>query len=136
ITASPKECVGYANPAYTVAPAGKATVNQSGNTFTVSNVTDNVTVTINFAELTKDTYVDRLHNNDPIEKCGSYTAPSLPDATKATEGDCDAVHYHFAGWVTDIISTGTTDAPLGMITTGTAMNANGTAYIAVWAKEE
>lgn len=136
ITASPKTCVGYANPAYTVTPAGKATVAQSGNIFTVSNVTDNVTVTINFAELPKDTYEDHLHGNDPIEKCGSYEAPSLPDAAKATEGNCDVVHYHFAGWVTDPISTGTPGAPSGMITAGTAMNANGTTYIAVWAKEE
>ncbi len=136
ITASPKTCVGYANPAYTVTPAGKATVAQNGNTFTVSNVTANVTVTINFVALTPDIYEDHLHNNAKIEKCGSYEAPSLPDATKATTGDCDADHYHFAGWVTSTISTGTTDAPSGMITTGTAMNANGRTYIAVWAKEQ
>lgn len=137
ITASPNECVGYDDPAYTVAPAGKATVAQSGNTFTVSNVTADVTVTINFAELDKkDTYVDNLHGNATIEKCGSYEAPSLPDAAKATTGNCDVVHYHFAGWVIGTISTGTTDAPLGMITAGTAMNANKTEYIAVWAKEQ
>lgn len=137
ITASPNECVGYDDPAYTVAPEGKATVNQSGNTFTVSNVTADVTVTINFAELDKkDTYVDNLHGNATIERCGSYEAPSLPDAAKPTTEDCDAVHYHFAGWVIGTISTGTTDAPLGMITAGTAMNANKTEYIAVWAKEQ
>lgn len=136
ITATPNTCVGYANPAYTVTPAGKATVAQSGNTFTVSNVTDNVTVTINFVALTPDTYEDHLHGNAAIEKCGSYTAPSLDDATKATTGNCDVVHYHFAGWVTGTISTGTPGAPSGMITAGTNMNSNGTAYIAVWAKEE
>lgn len=137
ITASPTECVGYDDPAYTVAPEGKATVNQSDNTFTVSNVTDNVTITINFAALTPDTYEDHLHNNATIEKCGSYQAPSLDDAAKAASEDCDVVHYHFAGWVINtIISTGTPDAPDGMVTAGTAMNSNGAKYIAVWAKEQ
>lgn len=136
ITASPEECVGYADLAYTVTPDGKATVAQSGNTFTVSNVTDNVTVTINFVALTPDTYEDHLHNNTTIEECGSYTAPSLDDATKATTGDCDLDHYHFAGWVTSPISTGTPGAPDGMVTAGTAMNSNGAKYIAVWAKED
>lgn len=136
ITASPEECVGYDNPAYTVTPAGKATVAQSGNTFTVSNVTADVTVTINFAELDKDTYVDNLHGNADIEECGSYEAPSLPDAAKATTGNCDVVHYHFAGWVTRTISTGTPGAPSGMITAGTNMTSNGATYIAVWAKEQ
>lgn len=137
ITASPNECVGYDDPAYTVAPEGKATVNQSGNTFTVSNVTADVTVTINFAELDKkDTYEDHLHNNTTIERCGSYQAPSLNDATKATTGDCDVVHYHFAGWVTGTIFTGTPGTPDDMITAGTNMTSNGRTYIAVWAKEE
>lgn len=136
ITASPKECVGYANSAYTVTPTGKATVVQSGNTFTVSNVTDNVTVTINFAELDKDTYEDHLHGNTAFEKCGSYEAPSLPDAAKATTENCDAVHYHFAGWVTDPIFTGTPGTPDDMITAGTNMTSNGRTYIAVWAKEQ
>ncbi len=135
ITASPTECVGYDDPAYTVAPEGKATVNQSDNTFTVSNVTDNVTVTINFVALTPDTYEDHLHNNTTIEICGSYSAPSLDDATKAITGDCDVDHYHFAGWVTSPISTGTPGAPDGMVTAGTAMKSNGAKYIAVWAKE-
>lgn len=136
ITATPNTCVGYANPAYTVAPDGKATVNQSGNIFTVSNVTADVTVTINFAELAKDTYEDHLHGNTAFEECGSYEAPSLPDAAKATTEDCDVLHYHFAGWVTSTITTGTPGVPSGMITAGTAMNANGRTYIAVWAKEE
>jgi predicted secreted protein len=33
---------------YTIAPEGKATVTQEGNTFTVTDLTDNVTITINF----------------------------------------------------------------------------------------
>lgn len=136
ITAFPTECVGYDNPAYTVAPEGKATVNQSDNIFTVSDVTDNVTVTINFVALTPDTYEDHLHNNTTIERCGSYPAPSLDDATKATTGDCDVDHYHFAGWVTSPIYTGTPGTPDDMVTAGTAMKSNGTPYIAVWAKEQ
>lgn len=136
ITASPKTCVGYADLAYTVSPTGKATVNQSGNIFTVSNVTADVTVTINFAELAKDTYVDHLHNNADIERCGSYPAPSLDDAAKPTTENCDVVHYHFAGWVTDPIFTGTPGTPDDMITAGTNMTSNGRTYIAVWAKEQ
>ena len=134
ITATPNACVGYANPAYTVT-SGSATVSQSGNNFTVTP-SSNCTICINFDELKKDTYVDHLHDNATIEKCGSYPAPSLDDAAKVTEGNCDVVHYHFAGWVTSSISIGTPGVPSGMITAGTAMNANGRTYIAVWAKEE
>ncbi|MCQ2323265.1 MAG: hypothetical protein MJZ53_00205 [Paludibacteraceae bacterium] len=135
ITATPNACVGYdANSAYTVT-SGSATVSQSGNKFTVTP-SSNCTICINFDELEKDTYVDNLHGNTTIEKCGSYTAPSLDDAAKVTEGNCDVVHYHFAGWVTKTISTGTTDAPSEMITAGTNMNSTGEKYIAVWAKEE
>lgn len=134
ITATPNTCVGYANPAYTVT-SGSATVSQSGNKFTVTP-SSNCTICINFDELEKDTYVDNLHGNTTIEECGSYTAPLLSDAPKATTGDCDVLHYHFAGWVTKTISTGTTDAPSGMITAGTNMNSTGEEYIAVWAREE
>lgn len=134
ITATPNACVGYANPAYTVT-SGSATVSQSGNNFTVTP-SSNCTVRINFAALAKDTYVDHLHNNADIERCGSYPAPSLDDAAKATEGNCDVVHYHFAGWVTDPIFTGTPGTPDDMITAGTNMTSNGRTYIAVWAKEQ
>ncbi len=136
ITASPKSCVGYANPAYTVSPNGKATVEQDGNTFTVTPTT-NCSIQINFAELTKDTYVDHLQGYDDIVKCGSYTAPSLDDKTVVTTGtDCKELHYHFAGWVTSTISKGSEDVPTGMITAGTAMTASGATYIAVWAKQK
>ena len=50
ITAAPK--TGYQiddTTPYTVSPAGAATVTRSGNTFTVSNLTSNCTVTIHFA---------------------------------------------------------------------------------------
>ena len=50
ITAAPK--TGYQiddTTPYTVSPAGTATVTRSGNTFTVSNLTSNCTVTIHFA---------------------------------------------------------------------------------------
>lgn len=134
ITATPNACVGYADLAYTVT-SGSATVSQSGNNFTVTP-SSNCTICINFAELDKDTYVDNLHGNADIEECGSYEAPSLPDAAKATTGNCDVVHYHFAGWVTRTISTGTPGAPSGMITAGTNMTSNGATYIAVWAKEQ
>ena len=47
ITATPKS--GYVVSGYSVSPTGAATVAQSGNVFTVSNLTANCTVTINFA---------------------------------------------------------------------------------------
>ena len=47
ITATPEN--GYMVSGYEVSPAGAATVTQSGNTFTVSNVNANCTVTIIFA---------------------------------------------------------------------------------------
>ncbi len=50
ITATPKS--GYVVSGYSVSPTGAATVVQSGNVFTVSNLTANCTVTINFAAKT------------------------------------------------------------------------------------
>lgn len=134
ITASPKECVGYASPAYTVT-GGTADVNQSGNTFTVSNMSANVTVTINFAAKQVDHFVDHIHSNAQVDKCGDgYTIPTLDDATPG-EG-CEGEHYHFVGWSSETISTGAETEPDGLLKAGDTHNANGTTYYAVWAREE
>ena len=134
ITASPKECVGYASPAYSVS-GGTATVNQSGNTFTVSNMSANVTVTINFAAKQIDHFVDHIHSNAQVDKCGDgYTVPSLDDETKGA--DCAGEHYKFIGWSSTTISTGSDTEPAGLLKAGNSHDATGTTYYAVWAKEE
>lgn len=134
ITASPKSCVGYASPAYTVM-GGSATVNQDGNTFTVSGMTANVTVTINFAEQAHDTYIDNVQSTSMDGNyCGSYTAPTITDKSQATSGTCEQVHYHFVGWVSAANKSNPTDA--NIVKAGTAMTASETTYYAVWAAEE
>lgn len=133
ITASPNACVGYDSPAYVVT-GGTATVNQVGNTFSVSNMSADVTVTIQFVETSSDTYVDDVQSTDMSGTyCGSYSAPVIADKAVATSGTCEEVHYHFVGWTTSEYR----NSPAGHITTaGTTMTGSGTTYYAVWAREQ
>lgn len=140
ITATPLACVGYASPAYTVT-TGTATVSQNGNTFTVTASSD-CNVQINFASLSKDTYIDKVHGTDMTGEayCGSYEAPTIADKEKVAaneqNGDCEHDHYHFVGWLATGISGSQADEPTGLIKAGTAMTASGKTYYAVWAQEK
>ena len=103
ITATPAACYTYANPAYTVSPAGAADVSQSGDAFTVTNLTNNVTVTINFMALPiytvsfKDkgeTFGSSMQTN-----CGKITLPA---------GPASCADWQFIGWAKTSVGQTTT----------------------------
>jgi len=77
-------CVVYGDPAYTVTPAGAATVTKTGNVFTVTDLTALVTVTINLIQSVINNVV--TFNNegtviDVIEQPDCVTPVTLPSAT-------------------------------------------------------
>ena len=82
VTAMPALCYRYATPAFTVEPEGAAIITQNGNDFTVSNVTDDITVIINFEEI--PTYKVRFNNEGELcnelerqSECGAVTLPTI-----------------------------------------------------------
>ena len=95
ITATPTSCNQYASPAYTVSPAGAATVVQDGDIFTVTPTGD-CTVTINFE--TRQSYNVTWHVSGQVDDVDNYctgstiTAPSNP-------ASCDGEKV-FVGWAT------------------------------------
>jgi len=106
ITATPASCYTYANPAYTVSGAGTATVSQNGNAFTVTALTGNVTITINFAPVPD--YVVLCYNkgefySEWLSECGVVTLPAAPTVTCAG--------WTFAGWAKSSVAE-TTTAPV------------------------
>jgi hypothetical protein len=102
ITATPNSCAGYATPAYSITPEGAATVIQNGNEFAVTNVTTELTVTINFALISP--YTVTLHagsgmvENDTLTEvaCGVGVTLPTPDLPSCAG-------WSFAGWTTDSI---------------------------------
>ena len=80
ITASPKSGyrVSTSNP-YTISPTGKATVSQSGNVFTLTNVSALVTLTVNFEEDVQSFDITAQSNNTTygtVSKSGSIITGS------------------------------------------------------------
>ncbi len=101
ITAEPKE--NCKATGYTVTPTGACKVTQTGNQFTVSNVTADCTVTIQFAECEKVTVSFSVPEGvicDPIEVFAGDTV-KLPTPTGTLTAD--KYDYTFVGW---------TDAPI------------------------
>ena len=90
-------------------------------------------------DCTYDWFIDIMHDNETIEKQGSYSMPAaLSDASKGDDY-CDEKHYHFLGWVEEsyinddgTLMSGATLYPAG---DGGHTAANKTFY-AIWAKEE
>ncbi len=96
ITASPK--TGYTvseSSAYRVSPAGAATVTRSGNTFTVSNLTANCTVTINFAPKSAATITYIVP--DGVTASG-ITSAFVGDTVKLATVSGTPDGYTFVGW--------------------------------------
>ncbi|MCL2649569.1 MAG: T9SS type A sorting domain-containing protein [Candidatus Azobacteroides sp.] len=104
ITATPSACYTYDSPAYTVSPVGAADVSQSGNNFTVSNLTDNVTVTINFVELPIYTVTFKCEDEtfgSPLQtECGKITLPAGPTLVCSD--------WDFIGWAKTSVDETTT----------------------------
>ena len=87
-TGAPKTGYTYASTAYTVSPAGAATVTRNGNQFTLSNVTADCTVTVNFApesytvtaQLNNSSYGSVSVSGSPVSFGSSATVTVTPSA--------------------------------------------------------
>ena len=108
ITATPK--TGYTVAGYEVSPEGAATVTQSGNVFTVSNVKADCTVTINFAPKTAATITYVVPSGVTVSgTTASYVGDTVKLATvSGTPADTEG--YTFFGWSEKQIED-TTTAP-------------------------
>lgn len=103
ITASPKS--GYrvsTSTPYSISPANSATVEQSGNAFTVTP-SANTTVTINFEAIPLCT-VTLKDDNSTLTQASAGASVTLPTRTGCTG-------YTFAGWSTTNNTTWTTTQP-------------------------
>lgn len=119
ITGSPKTGYRYATPAYTVAPANSATVEQNGNAFTVTP-SANTTVTINFEAIPVYT-VTLGDNSSTLTEESAGAGVTLP--TRSTLNG-----YTFAGWSETNVSAETTTAPTIISAGSYAPTANITLY--------
>ena len=141
ITATPAACCEYASPAYTVSPAGSATVSQDGNAFTVTP-SANTTVTINFQQKSAG-------------KTVNFDAGAGVCATASLTEDCDGAGVvlpsvtasgvckgwkTFAGWRTSAIATAdsTTTNPGTLYAASTTYHSssNGETLYAVFSKNK
>ena len=107
ITATPASCLyALATPAYTVTPTGAATVTQEGNEFTVEDLTDNVTVTINFMENPTPPAVYTVTFMDKNEQVGELQTDCDEIIIPETVPTSDCANWVFAGWAeTEEITT-------------------------------
>jgi len=117
ITATPAPCYGFADPVYTISPADAATVVRNNNVFTVNNITEDVTVTINFAYANLPHYTVTLNLGSGTYG-GSLTltqetcvSPVILPAPTPIQG------WQFAGWRTSAVSQTTTN-PLHIFPAG------------------
>lgn len=108
ITAQPVQ--GYEAVNATVEPAGAAKITRRGNVFTLSQVTQDVTVTVNFGERTEGTiqYVvpEGVTVKSPTTKAYLNDEITMPQV-EGNPAD-KTQEYHFEGWVEAAVSD-TTD---------------------------
>lgn len=91
-------------------------------------------------DCTYDWFVDIMHDNETVEKQGSYSMPAaLSDASKGEDTHCDEKHYHFIGWVESsyidedgTLKDGYTIYPAG----DSGHTAANKTFYAIWAKED
>lgn len=144
ITATPAACCEYASPAYTVSPVGNATVTKGTganiNKFTVSELTGNVTVTINFQAkdpgktVNFDAGAGSCATSSLTETCDG-SGVVLPSVTAS--GVCKG-WTTFAGWRTSAIAAAdsTTTNPGTLYAAGTTYypSSNNETLYAVFSK--
>ena len=139
ITATPAACCEYASPAYTISPAGSATVSQDGNAFTVTP-SANTTITINFQEKSAG-------------KTVNFDAGAGVCATASLTEDCDGAGVvlpsvtasgvckgwtTFAGWATTPVTDSTTTSGVTLYAAGDNFvpSSNGQTLYAVYSKNK
>ncbi|MDR0889098.1 MAG: endonuclease, partial [Oscillospiraceae bacterium] len=99
ITATPAE--GWYAASYQVSPEGAATVARDGNTFTVSNITADCTVTIHFAQSAAASI--RYIVPDGVSVSGptaSYVGSAITLPTVSGKPSDTSQNYSFFGWAT------------------------------------
>jgi hypothetical protein len=87
---------------------------------------------------TYDYFIDIMHDNETIEKQGTYDAPAaLSDADKGSTY-CDEKHYHFLGWIEEqyLNTNGTMSDASKLKAPGTSMTAANKTFYAIWAEEK
>ena len=129
---SPNAAYTYGAPAYTVT-SGKATVSQSGNTFTATP-TEDCTIQINMEEKPKCTvnwYVNGSKEYSQTDVAGT----ALTNIPNLEDYECE--DKVFVGWTTQSSYEHATNAPTDLITntTGMTIPENGEDYYAVFARE-
>ena len=140
------------NAGYYLSAYSKTGVNTSNtpSITTGTSATTAQTPTLTFAQNTNGTYtasatftafvdhfIDEVQSStgytgEGMEKSGNYSnsLPTIADKAVATTGNCQALHYHFVGWVLSDYK----DSPTGHIATLDG-HATGATYYAVWAKK-
>ena len=108
ITATPEN--GYMVSGYEVSPAGAATVTQSGNTFTVSNVNADCTVTIIFAPRSVATITYIVPKGVTVSGTTTCYVGDTVTLASANGTPTDGEGYTFFGWSEKQIED-TTTAP-------------------------
>lgn len=96
ITATPS--VGYTPVSCTVSPAGAAVLTQNGNSFRVSRLRQDCTVTVSFAEKEKGTLSFQTPEGVTAESIFSYVGDSVILPSPAGRPQSDVSSYEFAGW--------------------------------------
>lgn len=89
-------------------------------------------------DCTVDHFIDIMHDNETIEKQGTYSAPAaLSDATPG-EDYCDEKHYHFLGWIEEqyVDEDGTLNDASKLKLPGDEITADNKTFYAVWVKIE
>lgn len=89
-------------------------------------------------DCTYDYFVDIMHDNETIEKQGTYSAPAaLSDATPG-EDYCDEKHYHFLGWIEEqyVDEDGTLNDSSKLKLPGDEITADNKTFYAIWVKIE
>lgn len=101
ITADPQD--GCEIAGYEVSPKGACTVTQSGNKFTVSNVTADCTVTILFKALEKATVSFSVPEGVSCNAINAYIGESIKLPTPTGTLAADKYTYKFVGWTEEPI---------------------------------
>lgn len=135
ITATPADGYRFADPAYTIT-GGTANVAQEGNIFTVSALTADCAITINFElipSFTASWYINGAKKGEQTAIAGAELV-NIPDATLVENGAIAG--KVFRGWAESAIDGETDEAGAGIVATPTVMPAADKTYYAVYATEE
>ena len=88
-------------------------------------------------DCTYDYFVDIMHDNETIEKQGTYSAPAALSDTDL-DSYCDGEHTHFLGWIEEqyLNDDGTLSDASKLKLPGASITAANKTFYAVWSKVE